>query len=111
MDESKYIVFERTGETRKAKRGEWFEDEDGWICFAKSLETALTYPILRRIPADRVEVAVKPEPYKVVRMTEVHHKGDFLGETYTHPNACALAAELNKLAARIRELEGQVNRG
>lgn len=111
MAESKYIVFE-VGDIRVAKPGEFYMLPLGDVIKCL-IRTDGPVQILRPIPADRVEVTVNPEPESEPYMAI----GDSVRLTFASTIACVssrhaelLARELNKLLARIRELEGQVNR-
>lgn len=114
MANSKYIVFERTGETRQAMSGEWFEDVDGGVTnWNIDAPTNDKYPILRPIPADRVTVTVKPEPEAwYAKGTRLYERAT--GTSWymaTEASAQTLADNMNAVVARLRALEGQVNRG
>lgn len=109
MAESKYIVFE-VGDIRVAKPGEFYMLPLGDVIKCL-IRTDGPVQILRPIPADRVEVTVKPEPEPYRAEGDwVHGPQGAIAYAGGPRGAIAIADELNGLAARIRELESELTR-
>lgn len=111
MAESKYIVFE-VGDIRVAKPGEFYMLPSGDVIKCL-IRTDGPVEILRRIPADRMEVTVKPEPKAWLADGNVLHEWatGMHWRVESDRAAATLADNMNAVVARLRKLEGQVNRG
>ncbi len=96
MAESKYIVFERTGEVRKLYAGELGIGSTGIPFVNCESETIYKYPVIRPVDPARVTVAPEPEAYSVVGYSVRFPDASTVSQ-HSPENAHKIAAELNRL--------------
>lgn len=106
MAESKYIVFERTGEVRKLYAGELGIGSTGIPFVNCESETIYKYPVIRPVDPARVTVAPEPEAYTVTGDVGVAFGGNRVFVANTRTDALAACRELNRLHRELAAAKG-----